>query len=102
MAALLFIGTVLLTIFINLISEDVKQWLNDVAKWYVRRYAARWPCGQRARIEEEVMADLADAQGVLHKIKHLVFLRGGAVPTADGSSEVGVEPTSDEPLPGTP
>lgn len=71
---LLFIGTILFNIAVNLLSEDMSEWVTSAAEWCVRRYAARWPAKHAERMTEQCLADLADSRGILHTLKFVVGL----------------------------
>jgi hypothetical protein len=71
---LFFFGTIVFNVVVTLLSEDMSEWVTAAAKWFVRRYAAKWPAAHGERITGECLADLADTRGILHTLKFIVGL----------------------------
>jgi hypothetical protein len=87
LAVVVFIGIALLTAMKNLLSDDIEQWMTSAAKWAVRHYVTKWHASRAERLDEQILADLADAHGVLHILKFAAGLWWGEPPGEPAPAE---------------
>lgn len=62
------VGTIVLAVFVALFAHDVSSNINTICFWLIRRAARFAPSKQRARLEEEWMADIEETSTVTLKV----------------------------------